>query len=51
MIDVDGVLTDLSAHEAILVDEETPQGQRWHEFLAHIPGPNPPFQAADERHH
>ncbi|WP_125458620.1 hypothetical protein [Rhodococcus sp. 1168] len=37
MIDIDGVLADLSAHEAILTDEEIPPAQRWREFFAHIP--------------
>ncbi|MDJ0362212.1 hypothetical protein [Rhodococcus sp. H29-C3] len=37
MIDIDGVLADLSAHEAILAEEEIPPAQRWREFFAHIP--------------
>lgn len=37
MIDIDGVLADLSAHEAVLADEELPPAQRWREFFAHIP--------------
>ena len=37
MIDIDGVLADLSAYSAVLADEQTPPAQRWREFFAHIP--------------
>lgn len=37
MLDVDGVLADLSAYNAVLVDEQIPPAQRWRDFFAHIP--------------
>ncbi|OZD85280.1 hypothetical protein CH260_20245 [Rhodococcus sp. 05-2256-B2] len=37
MIDIDGVLADLSAHAGVLADEEIDPAQRWREFFAHVP--------------
>lgn len=37
IIDIDGVLADLSAYESLLAVDERPAEQRWEEFFAHIP--------------
>ncbi len=37
MIDIDGVLADLSPHDEVLRDADIPAVQRWREFFAHIP--------------
>jgi hypothetical protein len=37
IIDIDGVLADLSAYESLLAIDERPAEQRWEEFFAHIP--------------
>lgn len=37
MIDIDGVLADLSAHDSVLTDDEIDPAQRWREFFAHVP--------------
>jgi hypothetical protein len=37
MIDIDGVLADLSAHAGVLADEDIDPAQRWREFFAHVP--------------
>lgn len=37
MIDIDGVLADMSAHDSVLTDNEIDPAQRWREFFAHVP--------------
>ncbi len=37
MIDIDGVLADMSPFEATLTQDDIPTRQRWREFFAHIP--------------
>lgn len=37
LIDVDGVLADLSAYETVLADKETPSAERWRTFFDHVP--------------
>ncbi|MEV8236966.1 hypothetical protein AB0P23_17135 [Rhodococcus sp. NPDC077669] len=37
MIDIDGVLADMSAHDSVLADEAIDPAQRWREFFAHVP--------------